>query len=116
MSDKITEVTTDHGGIQEYGYLEPEEAIARLRDYYEHQQENAAKVLASIDSGEVRVFHQLGPWAARNRRQVYPEAETKRCPDCGDVLQVDGGNYRSECGGIYDRAVFDAPAGQETSE
>lgn len=70
MSDKFTEVETDHGGIGEWGHVEPAEAIARLRAYYEHERDEAVATLADIDAGRVHVYHQLGPWARRNRTEV----------------------------------------------
>lgn len=72
MSDKYTEARTPNGAIGDWGYLDYDEAIKELRQHYENQHVEAHLVLADIDAGRVRVFHQLGPYAARNRREVTP--------------------------------------------
>lgn len=71
MSEKYTEVETDSGGLGIWGHAAPAEAIAELREHYEHQAKQAASVLAEIESGRVRVFHQYGPWARDRRHCVY---------------------------------------------
>lgn len=73
MSDKYTEVETDHGGIGEWDHVEPQEAIRRLRRYWESQRDEAVATLADIDAGRVRVYHQYGPWARNKRKLVYPQ-------------------------------------------
>lgn len=70
MSDQYTEVSTPSGGLGLWGYVDYGEAIAELRRHYEHEAALACAVLDELDNGYVRVWHQLGPWAARNRREV----------------------------------------------
>jgi hypothetical protein len=55
-----------------WGYRPHGEAVAESRKYWQYAYDEAAAALAAIDAGQVRVFHQLGPWAARNRREVNP--------------------------------------------
>lgn len=75
MSDAYTEVSTSAGGIGEWGHVEPQDAIAELRSHYEREARTAAAVLAEIDAGRVRVYHQYGPWTAAKRRCVFPADE-----------------------------------------
>lgn len=76
MSDKFTEVRcVDEdgklfGGLGQWGYVPREEAIAEARQHAENQLREAQRALEAFDAGRVKVFHQLGPWAARNRREV----------------------------------------------
>lgn len=74
MSDKYTEVVTPTMGLGEWGHVPYNEAVARLRAYCERQIDEAVLTLAAIGDGEVRVFHQYGPYAAKNRREVKPES------------------------------------------
>lgn len=71
MSDKFTEVTTPHGGLGEWGHVAPAEAIDRLRKHYEAEKATADSVLADIAAGRIAVYHQMGPWAMKNRRCVF---------------------------------------------
>lgn len=72
MSEAMTDVEADHGGIMERGWVTPDTAIAALRKYYETQLLEAQGVLADIDAGRVRVFHQHGIHVAKDRTRVYP--------------------------------------------
>lgn len=73
MSDKITVAATDYEGFQLRGYVDPQEAIEALRAHCLDQIEDASKAIEEIDAGNVRVYHQLGRYAARKQRQVWPE-------------------------------------------
>lgn len=80
MSDKFTVAQATsvgtpgnaRGSIGLWGHIPYDEAIAELRKHYERQRDEAVATLAAIERGEVKVFHQYGPWAARNRREVQP--------------------------------------------
>lgn len=71
MSDAYTSIETDKGGGGEWGHVPHDEAIRRLRMHFEYEAKQAAAVLAEIDAGRVRVYHQYGPWAASNRKLVH---------------------------------------------
>lgn len=75
MSDKFTEVVAPSGGIGEWGHVEPVDAVERLRAHFAQQAKQATGVLAEIESGRVRVYHQYGPYAATNRRLVSGSSE-----------------------------------------
>lgn len=71
MSDKVTAVKAGGAGeMTLWGYKSHDEAVAECRKHWQDTYDEAAAALAAIDDGRVRVFHQLGPWAARNRREV----------------------------------------------
>jgi hypothetical protein len=72
VSEKYTHVRTDKGSLGLWGYVPYDEAVAEIRKHYESERATAEAVLGELDAGRVRVFHQLGPWAARNRREVHP--------------------------------------------
>jgi hypothetical protein len=73
VSDKYTEVKLGrYSGYGFWGHVDPQEAIARTRRLAEADLTEAQTAMAALDSGNVKVFHQLGPWAMKNRRQVYP--------------------------------------------
>ena len=78
MSDRYTDVTAGPSGIGEWGHIKPDEAIACCREHFERERRVADEVLAALDAGDVTVHHQLGPYAMRNRRQVWPEPESER--------------------------------------
>lgn len=71
MSDKFTEVRTDSGaGIGDWGHVPYADAIETLRKYLKRQEAEAQQGLADIEGGRVKVFHQRGPYAATNRREI----------------------------------------------
>lgn len=75
MSDKFTAVRIGTGGgLGIWGHTEPAAAIAETRLHYEREAADAIKALAAIDAGDVTVFHQYGPYAMRDRKQVWPPA------------------------------------------
>jgi hypothetical protein len=74
MSDAYTEVWLDGApGMGLWGHVEPAEAVAATRKHYEHEAVAVAAALVALDSGAVRVYHQYGPYAARNRKIVLGE-------------------------------------------
>lgn len=70
MSDKYTHVQTAKGSLGLWGHIPYEQAVAEIRKFYEGERQTAEEVLAELDADNVRVFHQYGPWAARNRREI----------------------------------------------
>lgn len=71
MSEKFTEIEPGAGsGYGLWGHVPPDEAIAEALKFYEGERDKAIASIAAIKRGDVGVFHQLGPWARRNRRQV----------------------------------------------
>jgi hypothetical protein len=76
MSDKYTDASAygaggEHlGGIGEWGHVPYGETVRRMRKFYEGELRKAEAILAAIDRGDVKVWHQLGPWAMKNRREV----------------------------------------------
>lgn len=77
MSDKFTSVETPTGAFGLWGWVPPDDAVAELRRHYEREAATAQQVLACIASGDVRVFHQYGPYAMRDRRLVTSEDPPK---------------------------------------
>lgn len=75
MSDKFTSIEAPSGGLGEWGHISYEEALGKITCYYERQLVEAQKVLHEIVQGKVHVFHQRGPYAAANRREVPRPAE-----------------------------------------
>jgi len=77
VSDKYTEVSAGGtgGGLGMWGHIPYAEAVGQLRKHYERELATAQAVLAAIDDGNVQVFHQLGPWARKNRREVQKSSE-----------------------------------------
>lgn len=69
MSEKYTSVETPSGCLGLWGHVEREDAIEQLRRFYQHEMD-AQRVLARIEAGEVRVFHQRGVYAPKNRHEV----------------------------------------------
>lgn len=71
MSDRYTEVRAGGAGYGMWGHVPHADAVAAFRRVYEYNLAEAQKALAALDAGDdVHVYHQLGPWAARNRREV----------------------------------------------
>lgn len=75
MSDQYTEVSTPNGGIGEWGHVPYRAAVQLLREFYTEQLAQARAVLADIEEGQARVFHQLGPISAHNRKEVFEGPE-----------------------------------------
>lgn len=74
MSDRYTEVRTASGhGLGMWGHVSHAEAVAQIREHYECERQAADEALAEIAAGKVTVYQQLGPYAARNRREVQPD-------------------------------------------
>jgi hypothetical protein len=70
MSEPITYVEAGPIGFHERGHVGRDEVIATLKRYLEHELEEMTKGLAAIEAGEVRVFHQRGIYAVKDRREV----------------------------------------------
>lgn len=78
MSDKYTSVEVDGGGgLGLWGHIPADEAIAELRRHYEQERDAAERALLAIDAGAVSVWHQYGPYAARDRRRVDRKEDDK---------------------------------------
>lgn len=77
MSEKFTSIESENGlHLGEWGHVNREEAIEKLRCWAYDDLKRAVATLQDIEAGRVRVFHQYGPLARRNRHEVKPDKET----------------------------------------
>ncbi len=72
MSSKFTEVCVANQDQGFWGHVAPEQAIKEAKRFWEFERDQAIQALEAIERGEVEVYHQLGPDAAKNRKKVYP--------------------------------------------
>ena len=77
MSARTTAVTVDgHRAWLSYGHDDPRMVIAQTRARYEAQRAEADRILAGIDAGRARVFHQRGIYKVTDKREVTPDDQS----------------------------------------
>jgi hypothetical protein len=76
MSDKYTEVVAGGRGLGLWGHVPPAEAVEQTRAFWENELLAIQRALGALDADEIRVWHQLGPYAAKGRKLVYGKAAT----------------------------------------
>lgn len=71
MTARTTAVQVDgHRAWLTYGHVDPIVAVTLTREHYTAELAKAQRILAGIDAGRARVFHQRGIYRVSDRKQV----------------------------------------------